>query len=288
VCVHLVERSLWQIKMYKRQFYGVDHADNNGDEASSTDSSSLDTDSDAASGDEEGDVAKSAYVSSSDADSGKGEPGDSDDDDDDDAYGAGEEDEEWSAFRESRGPAKVQPLDSSLFLLKQPVAAPVRGGEDEKKPVQGKVGDGMVLRVGGVLKCRLCVKTMCLNDETMKLHLLSKGHARSVKQLANGKLRLQLDSDGEEVEEAETHAERCERLRKLVEEKVEPVKRKRNSGRQRQRKRLKEKASRTKLTIPAGKETTPVNPTPTKTVKTPKTSKSPKGSKFVNGSTKKS
>lgn len=105
----------------------------------------------------------------------KGEPGDSDDDDDDDdAYGAGEEDEEWSAFRESRGPAKVQPLDSSLFLLKQPVAAPVRGDEDEKKPVQGKVGDGMVLRVGGVLKCRLCVKTMCLNDETMKLHLLSK------------------------------------------------------------------------------------------------------------------
>jgi hypothetical protein len=47
--------------------------------------------------------------------------------------------------------------------------------------------------------------------------LLSQGHARSVKQLANGKLRLQLDSDGEEVEEAETHAERCERLRKLVE-----------------------------------------------------------------------
>ena len=103
----------------------------------------------------------------------KEEPGDSDDDGGDE-YGAGEEDEEWSAFRESRGPPKVQPLDSSLFLLKQPVAAPVQGDEDEKKPVQGKVGDGMVLRVGGVLKCRLCVKTMCLTDETMKSHLLSK------------------------------------------------------------------------------------------------------------------
>ena len=69
-CVHLLERSLRQIKMYKRQFYGVDHADNNGDEASSSDSSSLDTDSDASSGDEEQDVAKSAYVSSSDAEAG--------------------------------------------------------------------------------------------------------------------------------------------------------------------------------------------------------------------------
>ena len=69
MCTSLNDR-LRQIKMYKRQFYGVDHADNNGDEASSTDSSSLDTDSDAASGDEEQDVAKSAYVSSRDADSG--------------------------------------------------------------------------------------------------------------------------------------------------------------------------------------------------------------------------
>ena len=53
--VHLLEQSLRQIKMYKRQFYCVDHADNNGDEASSADSSSLDTDSDASPGDEEKD-----------------------------------------------------------------------------------------------------------------------------------------------------------------------------------------------------------------------------------------
>lgn len=47
-------------------------------------------------------------------------------------------------------------------------------------------------------------------------------------------------------------------------------------------------ASGSKQTIPAAKETTPVKPTPTRTLEMPKTSKSPKGSKFVNGSGKKS
>lgn len=98
---------------------------------------------------------------------GEGEPEDSDD-------GEEEEDEEWSAFRESRGPPKVQPLDSSLFLLEQPVATPVEGDENEKEPAQEKVGDGMVLRVGGVFKCRLCVKKIFLTEESMKSHLLSK------------------------------------------------------------------------------------------------------------------
>lgn len=138
-----------------------------------------------------------------------------------------------------------------------------------------------------------------LHWRVLLLLLLSQGHDRAVKQLANGTLKLQLDSNGEEVEETETHAERCERLRKLVEvgfllfppsksavqahttgkckcrivvicyrnsvgcssklqykycashwllvadeiliwqEKVEPVKRKKSSGRQRQRKRIK-------------------------------------------------
>lgn len=38
-----------------------------------------------------------------------------------------------------------------------------------------------------------------------------QGHARSLKLLAEGRLKVQLDSDGHEEEEGETHAERFAR-----------------------------------------------------------------------------
>lgn len=47
--------------------------------------------------------------------------------------------------------------------------------------------------------------------------LVLQRHARSLKQLASGKLKVQLDSDGKEEEEGETHAERLERIRKIAE-----------------------------------------------------------------------
>jgi len=46
---------------------------------------------------------------------------------------------------------------------------------------------------------------------------VSQRHARSLKQLASGKLKVQLDSDGNEEEEGETHAERLERIRSIAE-----------------------------------------------------------------------
>ena len=44
-----------------------------------------------------------------------------------------------------------------------------------------------------------------------------QGHARSLKLLAAGKLKVQLNSDGEEEEEGETHAERLARIRSVAE-----------------------------------------------------------------------
>lgn len=51
--------------------------------------------------------------------------------------------------------------------------------ETEKECVEESTGDSMVLQVGGVFKCRLCVKTMCLSEETMKAHLLSRVSGRT-------------------------------------------------------------------------------------------------------------
>lgn len=47
--------------------------------------------------------------------------------------------------------------------------------------------------------------------------LLPQRHAKSLKRLAAGKLKVQLNSDGEEEDEAETHSERLERIRRVAE-----------------------------------------------------------------------
>lgn len=46
---------------------------------------------------------------------------------------------------------------------------------------------------------------------------MSQRHIRSLKLLAAGKLKVQLNSDGEEEEEGETHAERLARIRTVAE-----------------------------------------------------------------------
>ncbi|KAG0588771.1 hypothetical protein KC19_2G267700 [Ceratodon purpureus] len=252
--------------MFKRQFYAIDHADHGGDEPSSSDSSvNSGSDDDSGHEEEEDDASSPSHGDAapgsddSDDEDGGGEPGDS------------ESDEEWDAYRD-RNVKVVQSIDSSHFLSKKPAEALTDGAkkiakkgekkdlkksakkdvedseeedsEEEEEVEEVLVGDGVVLRVGGILKCRYCVKTICLSDETMRAHLLSKGHARSLKLLAAGKLKVQLNSDGEEEEEGETHAERLARVRSVAEEKVVPVKRKADSGRQRQRKRAKQRAGK--------------------------------------------
>ncbi|KAH7283971.1 hypothetical protein KP509_34G033400 [Ceratopteris richardii] len=108
--------------------------------------------------------------------------------------------------------------------------------------------DECVLSCKKVLKCRLCPKTICLSKESMQAHLASKKHARSVRLMSEGRLKVMLNSDGEEEEQGETHAERHARILAAfkVTTQQNPQKRKASSGRQRQRKRAKNKAKRNK------------------------------------------
>ncbi|MCO5614344.1 hypothetical protein L7F22_068623 [Adiantum nelumboides] len=104
--------------------------------------------------------------------------------------------------------------------------------------------DECVVSCKKVLKCRLCPKTICLSRESMQAHLVSKKHARSLKLLSEGRLKAMVNSDGEEEEQGETHAERHARiLASFEKEAAKPSpERKRASGRQRQRRRAKNKA----------------------------------------------
>lgn len=264
--------------MFKRQFYAVDHADNGQD--SSSDESDLGT-SDDDSDEENEEVAQRSGGSSDDEAAASEEGSDEDEDDDDEMRDSESEDEEWSAFRD-RNIKVVQPIDSSYFLSKKSAEASVDGKEHTKtENVEEPVGDGVVLRIRGVLKCRLCVKVLCLSDETMKAHLQSKRHAKSLKRLAAGKLKVQLNSDGEEEDEAETHAERLERIRRVAEEKVEPVKSGASSGRRNRRKRAKLKASSSIESSALTTESTP-------TAETPKSNRKARRVKGIaNGSDKK-
>jgi len=165
-------------------------------------------------------------------------------------------------------------LKSKKKLVSNQWAEAVEETEKERAEEKG-LEETVVIHIGGgggrrgVYKCRLCPKILCLSEETMQAHLGSKGHARSVKQLVEGKLKVQLDSDGEEEEDGETHAERNARIKATAQMKVEPVKRKRNVGHQQQRKRVKQKVlldPKTKITavaqdaaVPASKTTDAVH-----------------------------
>lgn len=80
-----------------------------------------------------------------------------------------------------------------------------------------------------VFKCRLCPRIVCLTEETLQAHLLSKRHARSVKLLKEGRLKLMLNDDGKV--EGETPEKQA-----LTEEEVEaPYSVKNNKGKKRNR-----------------------------------------------------
>lgn len=96
-----------------------------------------------------------------------------------------------------------------------------------------------VIKYKSVFKCKLCPRIVCLSVDTMEVHLASKRHARSQKLLAEGRLKLMLNSDGEVEEDAETHAERHARIVAAAE--TTKNSKKRNRGRQRQKQRMKKK-----------------------------------------------
>ncbi|XP_072962841.1 uncharacterized protein [Typha angustifolia] len=96
-----------------------------------------------------------------------------------------------------------------------------------------------ILKCKSVFKCRLCPRIVCLSEETIRVHLKSKRHARSKKLLGEGRLKLMLNSDGELEEDQETHAERYARTMALAQEQDAP--KKKDSGRQRQNRRRKKR-----------------------------------------------
>ncbi|KAL1536960.1 aspartic and glutamic acid-rich protein [Salvia divinorum] len=54
-----------------------------------------------------------------------------------------------------------------------------------------------ILKHKSVFKCRLCPRIVCLSEETLKAHLISKKHIRSEKLLREGRLKLMLNERGE-------------------------------------------------------------------------------------------
>ncbi|CAN1160864.1 hypothetical protein LINPERHAP2_LOCUS23597 [Linum perenne] len=92
-----------------------------------------------------------------------------------------------------------------------------------------------VLQFKSVYRCRICPRIICLTEQTMSVHLKSKRHARSEKQLKENRLKEALNSDGE-IENQETAAEMNARVIAIAN-----AKKSKNKGRQRQKNRLKKK-----------------------------------------------
>eukprot|EP00850_Spirogloea_muscicola_P005955 SM000028S10049 [mRNA] locus=s28:132277:134506:+ [translate_table: standard] len=123
---------------------------------------------------------------------------------------------------------------------------------------------GLVLCVGPagrVLKCRICPQAVCLSEKSMAAHLASKGHARSLKKSKEGRLAVMLNSEGEEEEATETHAERLQRLSQAAAPMQVHSDRK-SRGRQRQRKRAKLKEMAAKEGTTSTEATATVQSTP--------------------------
>ncbi|OIW07382.1 hypothetical protein TanjilG_10217 [Lupinus angustifolius] len=72
----------------------------------------------------------------------------------------------------------------------------------EKEPLPLDMPTPHILQCKSVFKCRICPKVICLSEDTLRDHLQSKRHARSEKQLNEGRLKAMLNSDGE-LEEQE-------------------------------------------------------------------------------------
>ncbi|CAN1851189.1 hypothetical protein LINPERHAP1_LOCUS40127 [Linum perenne] len=176
--------------MIKRRFYRLDHGDKN--EPSSGSSSSSDSDVEAEA---------------------------SENSDHDDAV-AEEADPQDGTRTTSSG------ISSPYIAISRYFDEPKddESGEDEQNPLSHHLSgrrfskpinqkesgpDDMpdcVLQFKSVYRCRICPRIICLTEQTMSVHLKSKRHARSEKQLKENRLKEALNSDGE-IENQETAAE---------------------------------------------------------------------------------
>eukprot|EP00271_Cylindrocystis_brebissonii_P011418 TRINITY_DN2893_c0_g1_i1.p1 TRINITY_DN2893_c0_g1~~TRINITY_DN2893_c0_g1_i1.p1 ORF type:complete len:508 (+),score=162.16 TRINITY_DN2893_c0_g1_i1:326-1849(+) len=113
--------------------------------------------------------------------------------------------------------------------------------DSEEDDEEGRTAVVVCGTKGTVFKCRVCPKVVCLSEATMQAHLQSKGHTRSMKKLAEGRLQFFVNSDGEVEEAGETHAERMSRTMAIGNTAKASSEKKKNKGRQRQRRRVRSK-----------------------------------------------
>ncbi|KAL6520140.1 hypothetical protein OROHE_017283 [Orobanche hederae] len=87
-----------------------------------------------------------------------------------------------------------------------------------------------VLKCKSVFKCKLCPRIVCLSEETIKAHLISKRHARSEKLRREGRLKLMLDDNGQI--EAETDSDNSDTPPFSGREKAKPKKKRKGPWKQ--------------------------------------------------------
>eukprot|EP00243_Klebsormidium_subtile_P001740 TRINITY_DN13224_c0_g1_i1.p1 TRINITY_DN13224_c0_g1~~TRINITY_DN13224_c0_g1_i1.p1 ORF type:complete len:296 (-),score=58.88 TRINITY_DN13224_c0_g1_i1:109-996(-) len=237
--------------MYKRRDYHLLHANNQKDASDSSSSSGSDADA-------RGDNHQLPSSDSEDEGDSLRSLGEGEFDSDQDRQGVSRS--LASCDHEAdKEPERTSDEETGLYERRQhsqgaePSNPWAEAVEDTERGRNELDEEELVVQVGKVFKCRLCPNVLCLNEHTMLAHLKSKKHARYLQQLAAGTGRLLIDSDGEDLaEEAETHAERHSRMLELAavdkagteaaeQEPLLKTKRGKESGRQRQRKRLKMK-----------------------------------------------
>lgn len=244
--------------MIKRQFYSIDHPNDN-DGASDNSSSSSEDDpepthelsTDVKSDQEE--EATAAAAAEESPESGYQSENSSDSDEEFNATEAwpgqltsddnGEAELLQDGFKQNRSSDLIDRENTTISTAQEKHSNQwAEAVEETEKDRALHNLDDCVIKCKSVFKCKLCPRIVCLSVDTMEAHLVSKRHARSQKLFAEGRLKLMLNSDGEVEEDAETHAERHARIVAAAEV-AQPTKnsKKRNRGRQRQKQRTKKK-----------------------------------------------
>ncbi|KAE8718727.1 putative Retrotransposon protein [Hibiscus syriacus] len=135
--------------------------------------------------------------------------------------------------------------DKKIFInnkLHTKHGAQLRGGKFHTPTKEEPMLDDFpccILKCKSVFKCKLCPRIVCLNEETTRVHLNSKRHARSKKLLEEGRLKTMLNSDGE-IENQEIAAETRAPVDAVAKDKPKT----KNRGRQRRVKGSKRKRTR--------------------------------------------
>ncbi|KAJ6402484.1 hypothetical protein OIU84_014560 [Salix udensis] len=150
-------------------------------------------------------------------------------------------DSEADATEQSEDDVVADPEKNSESEDDDTVAEPKEDSESEASSSSGYESEDSSANVidgysSDDINTLICPRIICLTEETMRTHLISKRHARSEKLMKENRLKVMLNSDGEiENMDEETHAERHARTVALA----QSISTKKNKGgRQRQRKRL--------------------------------------------------